>query len=533
MAESASLRRPKSVPPTAPPARAIGDQLLDEVWVRSRSSLPISVLVFLIAWPIARETVSTSRGALAAYVAFIGIALARWTTALWAIPRLDRLAVATKRWVAVAGAFANGCAFGAMNAYVCFHTDPIGLGLWLAIIVGLTGGAAVSLGARPEVFAAYTVPTISALVVASLVSSRSGMTSLAVCFSLWIVYSLAQVMQYRRSRVEFLTMNLALDENVRELNGKNALLQEKNVALEEMTQRANRIFSALAETLPGRTLASRYKLESRIGSGGFSIVFRALHVEIQRYVAVKIFRPQPGNDSAAALERFRFEGAASSRTRHPNLVEVLDAGISDDGIPFIAMELLDGHSLDVELKEGVRLPICRVNALIGQACHGLAAAHAAGVIHRDVKPENIFLHHEGDREIVKVLDFGIAKVIDTVHGGTPDMTGSGALLGTPHYMAPERFLGQPCGESADAYSIGIILYRALSGELPYKGTVGEIMIQAVARRPPDLRSLAPEVPRALAEVIMASLDDDPTVRPTVTRIADALEAEAHRAETAA
>jgi serine/threonine protein kinase len=240
-------------------------------------------------------------------------------------------------------------------------------------------------------------------------------------------------------------------------------------------------------------------------------------------VAVKIFRPEPSNDSAAALERFRFEGMAGSRTRHPNIVEVLDAGISDDGIPFIAMELLDGHSLDVELEKAARVPMARACTLLSQACRGLAAAHAAGVIHRDIKPENIFIHRDGDRETVKVLDFGIAKVKDTAFAGMNALTGTGALIGTPLYMAPERFLGQECTEKADSYSVGIILYRALSGELPFQGTVAQIMMQALSAEPPTLRRVAPEVPAALAAVIRAAMQDDPATRPTVDAIADVLD----------
>ncbi len=526
------MNQVRSLPPTAarkslpPPAEAqrrhdtIEALLVDEVWQRSRTSLPAAVLALLAAWPIVRGPAHVSDGVLVAYLSTIGVAVVRWLTALWAIPRLGTLSTKLKLRVALAGALLNGCAFGAANVFVYAHTDPLGFGLWLAIVTGLTGGSAVSLGSRPEVFAAYTVPTIGALVVVSLVAWRPGMTSLAVCFSLWILYSFAQVSQYRKTRREFIGMNLAQ-------GAKNAELEAKNADLEAMTQRANRIFSALAETLPGRTLASRYKLESRIGSGGFAIVFRGMHTEIHRPVAVKIFRPQPGNDSALALERFRFEGTASSRTRHPNVVEVLDAGISDDGIPFIAMELLDGHSLDSELRDGSRLSIERAATLVGQACRGLAAAHPAGVIHRDVKPENIFIHHDDHGEIVKVLDFGIAKILDDQQIGAPLVTGTEMMLGTPHYMAPERFLGQACAESADTYSVGIILYRALSGKLPYEGTVAEIMLQAVSRSPRDLRQLAPDVDPKLASMIMAALNDDPTTRPDVAQIADALERIAH------
>jgi serine/threonine protein kinase len=192
------------------------------------------------------------------------------------------------------------------------------------------------------------------------------------------------------------------------------------------------------------------------------------------------------------------------------------------------MELLDGRSLDSELREARRVSLARASDLLAQACSGLAAAHAAGVIHRDVKPENIFIHREGNREIVKVLDFGIAKVTGSMLAGAPAMTGSGALLGTPHYMAPERFLGQECTPAADAYSIGIVLYRALTGDLPYEGTLAEVLMQAVARSPPDARRLAPEVPAHVAELIRRALDHNPGARPSVSEIGEVLRAIAPR-----
>jgi hypothetical protein len=281
--------------------------------------------------------------------------------------------------------------------------------VWMIVVAGIAGGATVSLGARPEVYVVYATPLLGGIVVAALLRSRETNAVVAPAVTLFLLFSLAQALQHRKTQRQFIVLNLELDASVRALNDKNADVERaradavaKNLELERtnadlvsMTQRADRIFSALADALPGSVLAGKYRLDARIGDGGFSVVFRGMHTELSRPVAVKIFRPQAGNDSIAALERFRKEGTASARVRHANIVEVFDAGISgDDGIPYIAMELLSGRPLGAELAEHGRLPLARIAWVMEQTCRALAAAHGAGVIHRDVKPDNIFLHHD-------------------------------------------------------------------------------------------------------------------------------------------
>jgi hypothetical protein len=199
-----TLARPLESHVRLPPDAArsdIGDQLVDEIWTRSRSSLPMAALVLLVAWPLVRTPASESRPALVAYVALQTTTIGRWGIALWAIPRLDKLPPALKWWLGLAGTLASGCAFGVLNVLVYLHSGALDLGLWITIVTGLTGGAAVSLGARPEMFAAYAVPTIAAMIVATLVWPRAGITPLTICWSLWILYSLVQVKQYRQTRV--------------------------------------------------------------------------------------------------------------------------------------------------------------------------------------------------------------------------------------------------------------------------------------------------------------------------------------------
>jgi serine/threonine protein kinase len=289
-----------------------------------------------------------------------------------------------------------------------------------------------------------------------------------------------------------------------------------------MTQRADSIFRALGDALPGTLLAGRYKLLSRIGVGGFAIVFRGTDIRRDRTVAVKIFRPRAGNDSAVALERFRHEGVATSRIRHPHIVEVLDTGITEEGIPFIAMELLVGRPLHAELVSGGRVPLPRIARWMSQVCAGLAAAHAIGIVHRDIKPENIFIHGNGEDEIAKLLDFGVAKILDSERLARVQLTASGELLGSPRYMAPERMLGRESGPKADVYSVGVILYEALAGRPPFVGTIGEVMTQAVSTAPAAIANHAADLPRPLAALIMATLARQAADRPGAAEVAASL-----------
>ena len=507
--------------PSPPTSGDIGVQLLDELWRRARQSLPAFLLVLTVAWPVVRGPVLASRTALVAYVALFVIATVRWISAIVVTRNPDRLSPAVRYWMMLAGALTNGLAIGWFDLLLYRELSPLALGIWMTCIAGIAGGATVSLGARPEVFFAYAMPAMGAFALAPLIWPRDLAVVVALTVCIWVVYSFVQVGQYGKSRKEFIVLNLELAAKVKLLNTNNVELARKNVELEEMSRRADRIFAALGQALPGKVLAGKYLLDSRIGTGGFSIVFRGTHIGIGRPVAVKIFRPQAGNDSGSSLERFRYEGMASGRVRHPNIVEVLDAGISDDGIPYIAMELLDGSTLEKELAQGRRLPLGRIARIMERVCLGLAAAHDARVIHRDVKPENIFLHTEGDTETPKVLDFGIAKILDAgrLNG---QVTGTGDLVGTPYYMAPERLLGRECDASADVYSVGLILYRALAGRLPFEGTVAEIMVQAVSKRPPEIRDAAPELPPEIARMIMRSISEEPSERPSASELAVAL-----------
>jgi DNA-binding response OmpR family regulator len=277
--------------------------------------------------------------------------------------------------------------------------------------------------------------------------------------------------------------------------------------------------TTLADVGIGTVLGGRYRLESRIGAGNHGAVYRARQLELDRPVAVKVLRTgAPGN--AAALNRFRREGIAACRVRHPHAVAVLDFA-AVGGVAYLVMELLEGHSLDVELVPGVPLGISRSMAIAVPVCEALAEAHRAGIVHRDVKPANIFLHGTGGRTEPKVLDFGIARILGQA-AQRDHLTLDGWIVGTPAYMAPERFESGACDGKADVYSLGVTLFQMLSGRVPFESADGEPV--ALARKhlvelPPALRSVNPAVPPPLEEAVMRALAKRPAKRPTAAELA--------------
>jgi len=271
-----------------------------------------------------------------------------------------------------------------------------------------------------------------------------------------------------------------------------------------------------AEVQPGTTLAGRYQLEARIGSGTFGTVFRARHAELGHAVAVKVLQGSArGNPDS--LARFRREGITACRVRHPNAVQVMDFGVTPGGVAYLVMELLSGYSLDRELVDGRRVTLSRTVRTMVPVCEALAAAHRYGIVHRDVKPANIFLHLVGGEEVPKVLDFGIARIVGEA-AADPRVTLEGFIVGTPVYMAPERFRNQPLDGRSDVYSVGITLYQMLTGRLPFAADQSDPM--AVAMR--HLEAVPPpmggDVPAAVEEVVMNALRKRPEHRPDALRL---------------
>jgi serine/threonine protein kinase/CheY-like chemotaxis protein len=280
--------------------------------------------------------------------------------------------------------------------------------------------------------------------------------------------------------------------------------------------------SSAAEVAPGLVLAGKYRIDSKIGEGAFGAVFRATHLDLDRAVAVKVLQASVSRDEEA-LARFRREGISACRIKHPNAVSILDFGVTTRGIAYLVMELLEGQSLLEEMQVRCPLPALRCVEVIVPVCEVLAEAHQAGIIHRDIKPSNIFLNNTARGEVVKVLDFGIAKLREGSKGTT--LTLDGSLLGTPSFMAPERFREGPYDGKSDVYSLGVTLYQMLTANLPFI-TAGksfmDVASQHVNMPPPPLRKFDAAIAPEMENVVMRALRKVPQERPTAAELAGLL-----------
>src|SRR6201985_454108 len=245
-------------------------------------------------------------------------------------------------------------------------------------------------------------------------------------------------------------------------------------------------------TLLGTTLNDRYRLEARIGAGGMSTVYRATDETLQRTVAIKLMNREIASDSDQ-LERFRREARAVAQLSHPHIVGVIDYG-EDDGRPYIVFEYVEGETLKERIRRTGRLPTTEGVAYAIEIARALRAAHARHIVHRDVKPQNVLIDEEGS---AKVTDFGIARTLDE-----EGLTADGRVLGTTDYVSPEQALGQAVTGQSDLYSLGIVLYEMLTGEVPFKGENQiAVAMKHVREALPDVQSRRPEVSAALASVI--------------------------------
>ncbi len=275
----------------------------------------------------------------------------------------------------------------------------------------------------------------------------------------------------------------------------------------------------------GTTFAERYRVERRLGEGGMGVVYAARQLTMDRVVALKVLSTELSG-SPASRARFVREMKAASRVEHPNTVRVYDFGEGDQGQLFLAMELLDGRTLQHELHERGALDLHRVLAIGETIARALAAAHEEGVVHRDLKPENVMLLDKyGERDQVRVLDFGIARLLDADESDAVTRTGS--LLGTPLYMSPEAALGQKVDGRADLYALGLILFQMATGQLPFRDAQPlRVLYMHAHQVPPSPATLAPgRVPAALDALILRLLAKNPADRPAdATSVAQALRA---------
>ncbi len=266
----------------------------------------------------------------------------------------------------------------------------------------------------------------------------------------------------------------------------------------------------------------RYRLKKRIAAGGMGEVWAAYHAGLKRDVALKILRPDATKDETA-IARFEREVKATSELSHPNTIRVFDFGTTDDGIFYYAMELLEGMTLsDLVRAEGTLAPARAVH-LIAQAARSLAEAHGMGIVHRDVKPANLFVTKAGGvPDFVKVLDFGIAKRTARAESGPdsdpdavdPELTGTGVLAGTPKYMAPEVVLGGDATPRSDVYGIGAVLYFLLAGRAPFEGTTALAIYTAhvIDEVPAPSAVRGEPIPPALERIVVRCLSKVPDER---------------------
>jgi serine/threonine protein kinase len=258
----------------------------------------------------------------------------------------------------------------------------------------------------------------------------------------------------------------------------------------------------------GTSIDGTYEVESILAHGGMGVVFAATHRWTGRRVAVKLLKPDLVEPARNA--RLVQEARATASLSHPNVVQVLDMGLTEDGVSYLVMELLEGCTLKDELAARGTLSPERALALLLPAMGAMAVAHDRGIVHRDLKPANIFLCNDpSGRSTTKVLDFGIAKVIEDT-----GMTRSGAVLGTPQYLSPEQAEGAAdVGPSADVWAFGVMLCECLSGRVPFAGThAAAIMQRVVDQAAPSLRSLAPQLPVKLSAAVDRALRRDPEAR---------------------
>jgi serine/threonine-protein kinase len=270
---------------------------------------------------------------------------------------------------------------------------------------------------------------------------------------------------------------------------------------------------AVADPLIGQTLGGRYLLKHAIGRGGMGVVYEAEHVGLGKRIAIKLLIDQFSEDREV-LARFHQEARTASRIGHENIIDILDIG-DHDGRSYIAMELLEGADLRrAFVAAGARLSLARTLPILRQIVRGLGAAHDKGVIHRDMKPENVFLTERGDRaDFVKIMDFGISK-IKAAHDSQVRLTQTGAVIGTPMYMAPEQGLGRPdIDHRADIYSVGVMMYELLAGRPPFQAaTYLGLMTEHLQSSPPPLRQFRPELSPSLEAVVLRALEKDPAQR---------------------
>jgi serine/threonine protein kinase len=261
----------------------------------------------------------------------------------------------------------------------------------------------------------------------------------------------------------------------------------------------------------GMVLQDRYRIVRVLGEGGMGTVYEGEHIVIKRRVAIKALHAQFAQNPEI-VARFHREALAATSVGHANIVEVTDMGQFPDGSVFMVLEFLEGRDWSDDIEKQGPQPAAKTIRILSQVCDALDAAHAKGIVHRDLKPENIFLITRGDNaDFAKVVDFGISKFHDSTD---KSMTKTGTAMGTPYYMAPEQAQGKKdVGKSADIYSLGVILFQALTGQFPFDDESYPMLVLKICTEPaPELGLYRPDLPRELSDIVGRCLRKDPNQR---------------------
>src|SRR5579871_275273 len=270
----------------------------------------------------------------------------------------------------------------------------------------------------------------------------------------------------------------------------------------------------------GQVVRGKYRILDSLGTGGMAVVYKAEHIHFHELRALKVINQQLAGDPSF-VQRFMQEAVITRSLQHPHAVRIDDIDLAEDGPPFIVMECIQGRSLSDVIREQGPMEPARVCSLIHQAASALDAAHKLGIVHRDIKPSNMILVESQQGEEVKVLDFGIAKLkeapSDKTRPGQASLTATGLLIGTPAYMSPEQAIGKKGEEldgRSDLYSLGVVMYQMLSGDLPLKADSDVALLMAHISTPPTpIRSIHPQIPEPIAEVVMQCLEKQRDARP--------------------
>lgn len=267
------------------------------------------------------------------------------------------------------------------------------------------------------------------------------------------------------------------------------------------------------DELVGTLFAGRFRIRSLLGSGGMGTVYLATHEVLRRDVAVKLLHPRLLGETKV-MASFAREARAASRIDHPNVTRIFDFGHSEEGLPYLAMEYAPGSTLSQVLADEGPFAVPRAVSVLRQVAEGLAAAHAAGVVHRDLKPRNIVLQDDasGAGGAIKILDFGLAKIIDPEAGTT--LTTLGSAFGTPKYMSPEQIQAEPVDHRTDIYTFGVLAFELLVGRGLFDGSTIEIIRAHLGRDPlpPAAAAKRADIPPALDELILRCLAKQPQAR---------------------